>query len=156
MDSLQTRLIDKLIELDDKAHKGDNFANNYSSYGRGVEQVSGLGLWLAAYALLTNPIYFYGDNSNFFGAVLLFCVGFCQLYYSKMAQRVVFTPFASMIWLAGGIHCYTFMGNMWTMGMAAQIPLGIANFYVFGFVYNEVMEMTKRRNKTRSINYEIE
>ena len=146
MRSVLQRITKRLVELDNLIHGDKHFGSkqgSYKHYGRGVEQASGFGLWIASYVWMFGALYagvVFNDISSLFWGIMAFCVGFCQLYYSSLAQRVVFTILASSLWIYVSFFLFVVAGYKWNLGMAATLPMAVFNFYIFGFVFNEFMD----------------
>lgn len=143
MDTILQKTIALAVDYEE-SHKEEGVP--YAAYGRGVEQASALGLWFVAYTLIFSSYASaeFMDISSYLWAYMAFILGLCQFLYNKVAQRVVFTIFASAFWLSIAIHCFIDAGD-WNLATAASLPLAIFNFYVYGFVYEVWKEKQKRK-----------
>ena len=128
--------VKRAAEKEEEFHKLDSDDIPYASYGRGIEQASGLGLWFISYTLISSTLY-QGiellEVYTFFWGWAALILGFCQLAYHKVTQRSVFSIVASAIWFSMAFYSYGEHGD-WNIATAACIPFGLFNFYIYGFV----------------------
>lgn len=107
------------------------------SYGRGLEQASGMGLWFVAFTLVFSSQYGVTSETlqinNFFLAWIVVILGGCQLYYTGRIQRMVFTICSTIVWLTIALGAYSAVGD-WNLLTAAALPYSLSTFYIFGFL----------------------
>lgn len=110
--------------------------NNWS-YGRGLEQASGLGLWFVSFTLLYSSYYGLQAETfqvnNFFLAWITGVMGFCQIYYNGRPQRLFFTLCSTIIWLLIAVGAFVTYGDF-NLLTAASLPYCLSSFYIFGFL----------------------
>lgn len=134
MDIVQIGL--KLDSLWDRAiSKTDD-----TSYGRGLEQASGLGWWFIAATFLLSSNLGFGQETiainDVLWAWLAMILGFCQLYYGGLAQRKVFNLMATAGWITISLSSYAHFGG-WNLLTAISLPYCLTTFYIYGFLIGE-------------------
>jgi len=121
--------------------------------GRSLEVASGIGLWLVAYTLATSSAF--ADIEVFFILPIFWAwmagtIGTCQLLYSRLLQRLLFTAIASAFWLVIAIYSFTTTG-VWNLATAASMPFVLVNFYVYGFVWHQWSEQREKKDELKPL-----
>jgi hypothetical protein len=110
------------------------------SYGRGLEQASGLGYWfIAATFLFTGGYGFQHETiaiNDALWAWMAALLGTCQLYYGGLAQRKVFNLMATTGWVTIAISAFAEVGG-WNLLTAIALPYCLCSFYIYGFLIGE-------------------
>lgn len=120
----------------------DNFNPSYSSwsYGRGLEQASGIGYWFISLTMVIGVGYGVDMETiavnNFLWAWMAFILGLCQLYYTGLVQRRVFNLMATAGWITIALSAYDISGG-WNLITAISLPYCLCSFYVYGFLIGE-------------------
>jgi hypothetical protein len=107
------------------------------SYGRGLEQASGMGFWFVAVTMLLGSGFGFSQETigvnNFLWAWMALILGFCQIYYNGVIQRKVFDLMATAAWITMAISAYGLLGG-WNLVTAISLPYCLCSFYVYGFL----------------------
>ena len=119
------------------SYSGTSTVITRRTYGRGLEQASGLGLWFVSITLLLSGNYGVAEETLFINnsllAWILFLIGCAQLQYSGLGQRAFLNVLSSVIWLTVAIYGYWIYGDL-NLITAASLPYSLTCFYMFGFL----------------------
>ena len=131
------------LTIDERFHNLNKAFNpSYTgwSYGRGLEQASGLGFWFIALTMYLGVGYGFDNETilvnNFLWAWLATILGLCQIYYNGLVQRKVFNLMATAGWITIAISAYDILGG-WNLLTAMSLPYCLCSFYVYGFLLGE-------------------
>ena len=131
------------LKLDTWLHSlNDKFNPTYStwSYGRGLEQASGMGYWFIALTMWLGKTYGFDSETihvhNFLWAWMAFVLGFAQLYYTGLTQRRIFNLMATAGWVTIAISAFQ-VADGWNLVTAISLPYCLCSFYVYGFLVGE-------------------
>jgi hypothetical protein len=114
-----------------------NKTTNGFTYGRGLEQASGLGFILIAMTMLFGENYGISQQTlhlhNFLWAYLALVLAACQLWYTGLVQRRVFNLMATAGWITLALGAYIAQDGI-NLLSAVALPYCLCSFYVYGFL----------------------
>ena len=110
---------------------------NGFTYGRGLEQASGIGFILIALTFIFGDAYGVSQQTlhlhNFLWAYMAIVLAACQLWYTGLTQRRVFNLMATAGWITLALGAYITQDGI-NLLSAISLPYCLCSFYVYGFL----------------------